>query len=53
MREDAVLAVQPRAFVVTTDTQYDLEVYLSLAREALLKSDRIERAGLVLEQGKL
>jgi putative transposase len=31
MREDHLLAVQPRAFVVTTDTQHDLEVYLNLA----------------------
>lgn len=26
MREDNLLAVQPRAFVVTTDAQHDLEV---------------------------
>jgi transposase InsO family protein len=32
MREDNLLAVQPRAFVVTTDAQHDLEVYLNLAR---------------------
>jgi len=32
MREDNLLAIQPRAFVVTTDTQHDLEVYLNLAR---------------------
>jgi putative transposase len=31
MREDNLLAMQPRAFVVTTDTQHDLEVYLNLA----------------------
>ena len=31
MREDNLLAIQPRAFVVTTDTQHDLEVYLNLA----------------------
>ena len=31
MREDNLLAVQPRAFVVTTDAQHDLEVYLNLA----------------------
>ena len=27
MREDNLLAVQPRAFVVTTDSQHQLEVY--------------------------
>jgi len=32
MREDTLLAVQPRAFVVTTEAQHDLEVYLNLAR---------------------
>lgn len=31
MREDNLLAVQPRAFVVTTDSNHDLEVYLNLA----------------------
>jgi transposase InsO family protein len=31
MREDNLLAVQPRAFVVTTDSHHDLEVYLNLA----------------------
>jgi transposase InsO family protein len=29
--EDNLLAVQPRAFVVTTDSDHDLEVYLNLA----------------------
>ena len=32
MREDNLLAIQPQAFVVTTDAQHDLEVYLNLAR---------------------
>jgi putative transposase len=32
MREDNLLAVQPRAFVVTTDSDHQLEVYLNLAR---------------------
>lgn len=32
MREDNLLGVQPRAFVVTTDSDHDLEVYLNLAR---------------------
>ena len=31
MREDNLLAVQPRAFVVTTDSDHGLEVYLNLA----------------------
>jgi transposase InsO family protein len=31
MREDNLLAVQPRAFVVTTDSAHDLEIYLNLA----------------------
>jgi putative transposase len=31
MREDHLLAVQPRAFVVTTDADHGLEVYLNLA----------------------
>ena len=36
MREDNLLAVQPRAFVVTTDAQHELEVYLNLARRMKL-----------------
>ena len=31
MREDNLLAVQPRQFVVTTDSDHQLEVYLNLA----------------------
>jgi putative transposase len=31
MREDNLLAVQPRAFVLTTDSQHELQVYLNLA----------------------
>jgi putative transposase len=31
LREDNLLAVQPRAFVVTTNSQHTLEVYLNLA----------------------
>ncbi|MCM3905531.1 MAG: IS3 family transposase [Pyrinomonadaceae bacterium] len=30
MREDNLLAVQPRAFVVTTDSKHEFEVYLNL-----------------------
>ena len=36
MREDNLLAVQPRVFVVTTDAQHDLEVYLNLASRLTL-----------------
>jgi transposase InsO family protein len=32
MREDNLLAVQPRAFIVTTDSAHQLKVYLNLAR---------------------
>jgi putative transposase len=31
MQEDNLLAVQPKAFVVTTDSDHELEVYLNLA----------------------
>ena len=31
LREDNLLAVQPRAFVVTTDSHHELEVYLNVA----------------------
>jgi len=31
MREDNLLAVQPKAFVHTTDSQHELEIYLNLA----------------------
>ena len=36
MREDNLLAVQRRAFVVTTDSKHQLEVYLNLARRMTL-----------------
>jgi putative transposase len=36
MREDNLLAVQPRSFVVTTDSAHHLEVYLNLARRMKL-----------------
>jgi len=36
MREDTLLAVQPRAFVVTTEAQHDLEGYLNLASRLTL-----------------
>jgi len=36
MREDNLLSVQPRAFIVTTDAQHDLEVYLNLANRMTL-----------------
>src|SRR5947199_3170434 len=36
MREDNLLAVQPKAFVITTDSNHDLEVYVNLARRMKL-----------------
>jgi putative transposase len=36
MREDNLLALQPRQFVVTTDSHHQLEVYLNLARRMKL-----------------
>jgi putative transposase len=36
MREDNLLAVQPRAFVVTTDSEHEFEMYLNLARRLKL-----------------
>jgi transposase InsO family protein len=36
MREDNLLAIQPRQFVVTTDAHHKLEVYLNLARRMKL-----------------
>jgi putative transposase len=36
MQEDNLLAVQPRAFVVTTDSDHELEVYLNLAKRMKL-----------------
>ena len=36
MREDNLLAVQPKAFVSTTDSEHALEVYLNLARRMKL-----------------
>jgi putative transposase len=36
MREDNLLAVQPRQFVVTTNSDHQLEVYLNLARRMKL-----------------
>lgn len=38
MREDNLLAIQPKAFVVTTDSDHRLEVHLSLASR--MKADR-------------
>jgi hypothetical protein len=38
MREDDLLAMQPRAFAVTTGSEYELEVYLNVASR--LKSSR-------------
>ena len=36
MREDHLLAVQPKAFVATTDSGHELEVYLNLASRMTL-----------------
>ena len=36
MREDDLLALQPKRFVVTTDSQHELEVYLNLANRMKL-----------------
>src|SRR5260221_14485597 len=36
MREDNLVAVQPRSFVVTTDSAPELEVFLNLARRMKL-----------------
>jgi transposase InsO family protein len=36
MREDNLLAVQPRAVVITTDAQHDLQVFLNLASRLTL-----------------
>jgi hypothetical protein len=39
MREDNLLAVRPRAFKVTTDSNHNLEVHLNLA-------DRMKLTGI-------
>ena len=36
MREDNLLAIRERRFVITTDSQHDLEVYLNLAKRMTL-----------------
>ena len=36
MRDDNLLAVQPRVFVVTTDSKHEFEVYLNLAKRMKL-----------------
>jgi transposase InsO family protein len=38
MREDKLLAVQPKQFVTTTDSNHALEIYLNLARRLKLTS---------------
>jgi transposase InsO family protein len=38
MRQDNLLAIQPRAFVRTTDSDHRLEVYLNLARRMTLSA---------------
>jgi putative transposase len=39
IREDNLLAVQPQAFVVTTDSDHEFEVYLNLASRMKLTWD--------------
>jgi transposase InsO family protein len=51
MREDNLLAVQPRQFVVTTDAHHELEIYLNLARrmklsDSLPKDDQSQNGPL-------
>ena len=47
MREDNLLAVQPRQFVVTTKSDHKLEVYLNLARRMKLTGiDQLWVAGI-------
>ena len=36
MREDNLLAIQRRKFVITTDSEHDLEVYVNLGRRMKL-----------------
>jgi putative transposase len=36
MREDNLLAIRYRRFIITTDSQHDLEVYLNLAKRMKL-----------------
>jgi transposase InsO family protein len=38
MREDNLLAIRQRRFIVTTDSQHDLEVYLNLAKRMKLRA---------------
>jgi putative transposase len=38
MREDNLLAVQPRAFMVTTNSKHELEIYLNLASRLKLSA---------------
>jgi transposase InsO family protein len=38
MKQDNLLAVQPRSFVATTDSNHELEVYLNLARRMNLSA---------------
>jgi len=42
MAEDDLLAVQPKSFVVTTNSDHEFEVYLNLA--SWMKADRYQPA---------
>jgi len=44
MREDNLLAVQPRQLVVTTDSDHQLEIYLNLASR--MKLTGIDQLGV-------
>jgi hypothetical protein len=45
MREDNLLAIQPKVFVNTTDSDHALEVYLNLARRIQLNGiDQLYRS---------
>jgi hypothetical protein len=47
MREDSLRVMQPRQFIVTTDSDHRLEVYLSLARRMNLTGiDQLLVAGI-------
>ena len=45
MREDNLLAMQPRQFIVTTHLDHPLEVYLNLARRMKLDGNRSTLGG--------
>jgi hypothetical protein len=48
MREDNMVAMPPRAFVVTTDSNHDLEIYLNLASRIELTEINQRKAANIL-----